>query len=190
MPTVPLWTTQRRPTQVEAVAGAAAPEASADTDGNTFATVTCFRCSSVGHYADRCPADITVSMASTTGTTLLHHAYMLAQSKASGIDHEWILLDSQSTISVFNNRDMLTNVRRSPHVLRAITNGGHQDSTMVDNFPNLGEVWYNPESIANILSLVDVSKVCWVTMDTTEERAMCVHRLDGSVMKFTEHPSG
>ena len=111
---------------------AAAPEASVmtfaqqtvvpDTDGNTFATVTCFRCSSMGHYADRCPADLTVSTASTTGTTLLQHAYMLAQSKASGIDHEWILLDSQSTISVFKNRDMLTNVRCSPHVLRAITN--------------------------------------------------------------------
>jgi hypothetical protein len=83
---------------------ATAPEASAmtfaqqtvvpDTDGNTFATVTCFRCSSMRHYADRCPADITVSTASTTGTTLLQHAYLLAQSKASGIHHEWILLDS------------------------------------------------------------------------------------------------
>ena len=61
---------------------------------------------------------------------------------------------------------------------------------MVGNFPNLGEVWYNPESIANILSLADASKVCRVTMDTTKERAMCVHRLDGSVMIFTEHPSG
>ena len=48
---------------------------------------------------------------------------------------------------------MLTNVRRSPHTLRAITNGRHQDSKMVGNFPNLGQVWYNPASIANILSL-------------------------------------
>ena len=97
---------------------------------------------------------------------------------------------AQFSISVFKNRDMLTNLRRSPHILRAITNGGHQDSHMVGDFPNLGQVWYNPKSIANILSLADVSKVCRVTMDTTEERAMCVHRLDGSLMKFVEHPSG
>lgn len=132
-------------------APSAAPAASAvtfvqqavvpDTDGNTFSTVTCFQYSSLGHYADRCPSDITSMTTSSTGTTLLQHTYVLAQSKESGIDHEWILLDSQSTISVFKNKEILTNVRRSPHVLCAITNGGHQDSNMVGNFPNLGKVW-------------------------------------------------
>jgi hypothetical protein len=61
---------------------------------------------------------------------------------------------------------------------------------MVGDFPNLGEVWYNHKSIANILSLADVRKVCRVTMDTANEPALHVHRLDGSVMTFTEHPSG
>jgi hypothetical protein len=61
---------------------------------------------------------------------------------------------------------------------------------MIGEFPNLGEVWYNHESIANILSLAEVRKVCRVTMDSSKEPAMCVHRLDGTVMKFTEHPSG
>ena len=163
------------------------------TDGATYATITCFRCEGVGHYADRCPsgADTANTAASSAaGTTLLQHAYMLAQSKATGIDPHWILLDSQSTISVFKNKEMLTNVRRSPHTLRAITNDGHQDSEMVGDFPNFGQVWYKPASIAIILSLADVSKVCRVTMDTTTERAMCMHRLDGSVMRFKEHPLG
>jgi hypothetical protein len=61
---------------------------------------------------------------------------------------------------------------------------------MVGDFPNLGEVWFNPSSIANILSLADVRKVCRVTMDTSHEPALFVHRLDGSVMKFAEHASG
>ena len=74
--------------------------------------------------------------------------------------------------------------------MRAMTNGGHQDSNMIGDFPNLGKVWYNRNSIANILSLSDVRKVCRITMDTQEESAMCVHRLDGSVMKFVEHSSG
>ena len=115
---------------------------------------------------------------------------MLTQSNDSGIDPSWILLDSQSTISVFRNLNMLTNLRESERTLRAITNGGHQDSNMVGDFPNLGEVWYNDKSIANILSLADVRKVCRVTMDSDDEPALLVHQLDGSVMKFKEHESG
>lgn len=85
---------------------------------------------------------------------------------------------------------MLSNIRHSPHVLRAITNGGCQDSSMIGEFPNLGDVWYNRASIAIILSLSDVRKVCRVTMDTSAEAAMFVHRSDASLMKFVEHPSG
>lgn len=61
---------------------------------------------------------------------------------------------------------------------------------MIDDFPNLGEVWYNSKLIANILSLAEVRKVCRVTMDSHDEPALFVHRLDGSVMKFAEHESG
>lgn len=78
----------------------------------------------------------------------------------------------------------------APHVLRALTNGRHQDSTFIGDFPNLGPVWYNQESIANILSLADVHKVCRITMDTANAAEFRVHRLDGSVMVFNEHPSG
>ena len=130
------------------------------------------------------------NLAANTGTTLLQHALMLAQVKPHSIDPDWILLDSQSTISVFNNPTMLSNIRKSEHVLRAMTNGGYQDSHMVGDFANLGTVWFNSESIANILSLADVTKVCRVTMDSGKEASISVHRKDGSVMKFVEHPSG
>jgi hypothetical protein len=124
------------------------------------------------------------------GTTLVQYAVMMAQAELATIDPTWILLDSQSTISVFKNKDMLHNVRGSPHVLQAITNGGYQDSNMIGDFPNLGEVWYNENSIANILSLADVRKVCTVTMDSSRSTSMDVHRKDGSIMSFVEHPSG
>jgi hypothetical protein len=145
--------------------------------------ITCFKCQGSGHYADECPTG-------ETATSLIQHGYMLTQTAQTGIDPDWILLDSQSTISVFRNPNMLTNIRPSERTLRALTNGGYQDSNMVGTFPNLGEVWYNEASIANILSLAAVRKVCRITMDTTEESAMKVHRLDGTIMNFVEHECG
>ncbi|KAI2513612.1 hypothetical protein MHU86_752 [Fragilaria crotonensis] len=139
----------------------------AGTNGVTHDSIQCWTCQQHGHYAGDCP---TGSRSGTmSGTTLTQYAFMLAQAadvsnNEHGIDPTWILLDSQSTISVFKNANMLTNIRRGEHVLRALTNGGHQDSSMVGDFPNLGEVWYNKASIANILSLAEVRKVCRVTM--------------------------
>ena len=158
------------------------------TDGRTLAGLECWTCHREGHHRDECPGPPTTP---APPVTLTQHAFMLAQADGHhGIDPTWILLDSQSTISVFRNADYLTNIRRSEHVLRALTNGGHQDSHMVGEFPNLGPVWYNTDSIANILSLADVRKVCRVTMDTSTEAALVVHRADGTTMKFEEHLSG
>ena len=156
------------------------------TNGILHEGVTCYRCDQTGHYACDCPAD---QGTGSTAATLLQHGLMLTQGDP-GIDPSWILLDSQSTISVFHNADMLRNIRPSGRVLRAITNGGFQESKLIGDFPNLGEVWFNPDSIANILSLSHVRSVCRVTMDTADEPCLVVHRVDGSRMKFREHPCG
>jgi hypothetical protein len=128
-------------------------------DGLTHSDIECYRCRNYGHYASTCP-----TAGFDTGTTLTQLAIMMTQSAVPAINPAWILLDSQSTMSVFNNSTMLSNVRNSPHTLRALTNGGYQDSTMIGNFKNLGTVWFNPASIANILSLSEVRKVCRVTL--------------------------
>ena len=102
----------------------------------------------------------------------------------------WILLDSQSTVSVFKDRRFLLDIRPSPQPLTVYTNGGTQVSTLVGDLNNFGPVWYNPKSLANILSLAEVRVKCRVTMDTAVEAAMLVHKLDGSVMKFQEYRTG
>jgi hypothetical protein len=133
----------------------------------------------------------------TTGTTLAHWAAMMAQHDhvipPTGIDPSWILLDSQSTMSVFNNHCFLTDIHPAQHPIEAITNGGSQTSTHIGTFHGLGipcPAWYNPESIANILSLAAIRKICPVTMDSTRSPSISVHRPDGTVMSFHEHPSG
>jgi hypothetical protein len=51
---------------------------------------------------------------------------------------------------------------------------------------NFGDIWYNTDSLANILSMAAVRKVCHITMDTSVEAAMSVHQKDGTIMKFQE----
>ena len=106
------------------------------------------------------------------------------------IPHTWILVDSQSTVSVFKNRRLLSNIRLSFKTLRVHTNGGTQTSTEMGTVKNFGDVWFNTNSLANILSMAHVRKVCRITMDTSLEAAITVHRQDGSHMKFREYQSG
>ena len=124
-----------------------------------------------------------------TGASLVQYAVMMAQGSYAAIDPWSILLDSQSIISVFNNKALLSNIRSTPHVVRAITNGGYQDSHMVGDFPNLGPVYYNKASIANILPLADAQKVCRVTMDMSKSSSLDLHCQDGTVMRLSKHPT-
>jgi hypothetical protein len=110
---------------------------------------------------------------------------------AIAIPKTWLLLDSQTTVSIFCNKQLLANIRPSDTTLKVFTNGGTQDSTMVGDIPNFGMVWYNPAFMANILLVLQqVCKVCRVTMDSELELALLVHRRDGSTMKFVEYSNG
>ena len=169
-------------------------------DGLTHAHITCFECQSNGHYASTCPKRAgfqllqQVQQEPPSGADSFADepgfSFMQSVKTFDTIPKSWVLLDSQSTASVFNNPRYLTNIRRSAHALKIITNGGLQHSYFVGEVRNFGTVWYNPQSIANILSLAAVRKVCRITMDTAVEAALCVHRTDGTVMKFIEYSTG
>ena len=55
---------------------------------------------------------------------------------------------------------------------------------------NFGDVWFNENSLANILSMAAVRKMCRITMDASVEASINVHRKDGTAMKFKEYKSG
>jgi hypothetical protein len=53
---------------------------------------------------------------------------------------------------------MITDIRPNPQAVCVLTNGGKQVSTQIGDLQSLSMVWYNPESITNILSLSDVGR--------------------------------
>jgi hypothetical protein len=121
-------------------------------------------------------------------TSLLKH-FSFHQS-ADIIPDTWILLDSQSTVSVFKNRLLLTNMRAASKVLCVHANGGVQLNRDIGTVKNFGDVWFNPDSLANTLSMSAVSRACRITMDSSIENALHVHRKNGTIMTFKEHKSG
>ena len=53
-----------------------------------------------------------------------------------------------------------------------------------------GEVWYNPKSLANILSMAAVRRRFRITMDSSVDAAMMIHLPSGENLCFAEGPSG
>jgi hypothetical protein len=141
-------------------------------------------------YCNGNSADDTDSSSSDDDETHYGCTFTMSNGSKNGIPDTWILLDSQSTVSTFHNKEFLLNIRSSPTKLIVDTNGWKQISTMVGDLKNFGPVWYNPESIANILLHADVAKQYWITSDSAIERSFHVHKADGTLMTFTASPTG
>jgi len=79
------------------------------------------------------------------------------QDKA-GIPSSWILLDSQSTVDMFSNKKLLTNIRDSKRTLTLYCNAGKAIINQKGDLKGYGSVWYYPQGITNILSLRNIEK--------------------------------
>ena len=81
---------------------------------------------------------------------------------------------------------MLTDVKQTKQVTRALTNGGYQDLTKQGILPDFFPVWVNEESRLNILAWRDVRKRFRITADTACANEITVHLDGGRKMKFKE----
>lgn len=130
-----------------------------------FGTMLVIRLKSGGpyHVGDLHPPSL-------IGTTLTQHI------KHKTINKNWILLDSQSTIDLFCNRQLLDNIRSTQRTMRVRGTGGVESTNLIGDLPGYGPVWFKEDGLANILSLVRVSKIYQVTYDSSNGNCFTVHR--------------
>ena len=106
------------------------------------------------------------------------------------IPKEWILLDSQSTVSIFSNCQLLRNIHKSDGWIHIHCNAGITRTNLVGDLSGYGTVWYHPDGIANILSLAEVCKLFHVTYDSSQQNEFVVHKPDGTTKRFLQSDRG
>ena len=72
--------------------------------------------------------------------------------------------------------------------LNVSCNAGTMTTNLIGDLDSYGVVWYNPDRIANILSLHRVSDKFYVTYDSRTNNQFVVWRLDGSARYFKLGP--
>lgn len=106
-----------------------------------------------------------------------------AVSNKGPIPSTWMLLDSQSTIDVFSNRDMLRDIHPTKTTMHIKCNAGSRSTNLRGYLSGYGWVWFFPNGIANILSLSRVKEKFRVTFDSASDNCFHVHKKD-RVLKF------
>ena len=122
----------------------------------------------------------------TSGWAGAHVLYGFVQ---SDMMQNCILLDNQSSVTVFSNKELVENIHATDDTLKLYTNGGTLTTNLKCNIPEWGEAWFAPNGITNIFSYAEMAKRYRITSDSSVEKAFTVH-LPQKKVKFEEIENG
>ena len=136
-------------------------------------------------------AAATENAAAGEEVSFCHGVVLNQQSENAYLNPNWVLLDSESTDHIFCSDRLVTEIESvtNGEFLRLHSTGGHLDTHQKGKFGGF-TVWYNPNSLANILSLGLVTDQYRVTMDSSLENALIVHISAEHTIKFFRHSPG
>jgi hypothetical protein len=99
-------------------------------------------------------------------------SFSLHQANDSPIPKHWIILDSASSIDLFVDQDLLTDIRNVDTPMQIISNAGSVNVLQQGNLDGYPEtIWYYPNGAANVLSLRNITKHFRVTFDSKKTTA-------------------
>ena len=98
------------------------------------AKITCYTCGEKGHYSNECPnkdkKDVSAYLLSTYKDTD-------ENDEKIKVDENWLLLDSQLTIDVIKNPDLLEDIQETKEELTIHCTAGTSRTNMMGMLPNL-----------------------------------------------------
>ena len=98
------------------------------------------------------------------------YAFVQDCKSAVGLDlTQCVLLDSESTVHAFCNRDLVSKIYHVENPMNLVSNGGQITTNMRCHINNLSmdqPVWFHPKYITNVLSLALLKKQFRITYDS------------------------